>query len=131
MPFRDWVVKHYVYMENAKTLFEQMKKIFVQFNIPHHIMQGELEVEFFRQYPHLLPFDANYQIHIMLQDNRLGHQDVVIYANKETLELIGVHTTKTTQKLLDTSEKLKMLYGIPYKKMERAPESLDQYYYFF
>ena len=75
------------------------------------------------------PFSCDYRISIYLQNNKLGHKDIHIYLNKDNFNLVAAMTTDTTPKLLEISQQLGMLYGIPFKKIIKN-ESYSSHYYF-
>ena len=77
-------------------------------------------------------FTCDYQISIWLQNNKLGHQDLYMYLNKEkNLSLVAVKTTHTTPKLLEICQQLGMLYGVPFKSIIKSESERDSFYFIF
>ena len=111
------------------TFIEQIKNRFNQFNIIHQVMEGYCNIDNL----HLKElFTCDYQISIWLQNNKLGHQDLYMYLNKEkNLSLVAVKTTHTTPKLLEICQQLGMLYGVPFKSIIKSESERDSFYFIF
>ena len=111
------------------TFIEQIKNRFNQFNIIHQVMEGYCNIDNL----HLKElFTCDYQISIWLQNNKLGHQDLHMYLNKEkNLSLVAVKTTHTTPKLLEICQQLGMLYVVPFKSIIKSESERDSFYFIF
>lgn len=103
--------------KRTATFIQQITNRFNQFNIVHQVMENDYNTS-----NSVLdePFTCDYQISIWLQNNKLGHQDLYMYLNKENdLSLVAVKTTHTTPKLLEICQRLGMLYGVPFKTITK------------
>lgn len=115
--------------KRTATFIQQITNRFNQFNIVHQVMENDYNTS-----NSVLdePFTCDYQISIWLQNNKLGHQDLYMYLNKENdLSLVAVKTTHTTPKLLEICQRLGMLYGVPFKTITKDKIGRDSYYFIF
>lgn len=115
--------------KRTATFIEQVTNRFSQFNIVHQVMESDYKSSNSDMDE---PFACDYRISIWLQNNKLGHQDLYIYLNKEDdLSLVAVKTTHTTPKLLEICQQLGMLYGVPFKTIMKDNIGRDNYYFIF
>jgi len=114
----------------AKMFLEQIQRRLKQFNISHQVMESKCDQS---KSADSMPFKCNYMIIMYLQNNNLGHQDTYIYLNAvdDTYSLVAVRTSRTTETLINISRQLGMLYGVPFKRMERIQGEIDSYYFIF
>ena len=115
--------------KRTATFIEQVTNRFSQFNIVHQVMESDYKSSNTDMDE---PFACDYRISIWLQNNKLGHQDLYMYLNKEDdLSLVAVKTTHTTPKLLEICQQLGMLYGVPFKTIMKDKIGRDNYYFIF
>lgn len=79
-------------------------------------------------------FRYNHQTTLMLQSNKLGHQDLYIYSIVEngTDKVVAVMATNVANTLLQSCQKYgNKFYGFPYRTIEEVPMETDCYYFLF
>lgn len=79
-------------------------------------------------------FRYNHQATLMLQNNKLGHQDLYIYSIVENGvdKVVAVMATNVTNTLLQSCQKFgNKFYGFPYRTIEEVPMMTDCYYFLF
>ncbi|WP_270541554.1 hypothetical protein [Bacteroides zhangwenhongii] len=116
--------------DKAKMFLEQIQRRLKQFNIPHQVMESKCDQS---KSAVPMPFKCNYMIAMYLQNNNLGHQDTYIYLNAigDTYSLVAVRTSRTTNTLINISNQLGMLYGVPFKRLEKVQGEVENYYFIF
>lgn len=79
-------------------------------------------------------FRYNHQTTLMLQSNKLGHQDLYIYSSVEngTDKVVAIMASNVTNTLLQSCQKYgNKFYGFPYRTIEKVPMETDCYYFIF
>lgn len=76
------------------------------------------------------PFRYENQFTLLLQHNKLGHQDLFFYA-KSNGDLVAVCASHVTETLLRSCRNLGMFYGFGYSRIEKVPDERDTYYFIF
>ena len=115
--------------KRTATFISEIKNRFNQFNTVHLVTEGNHNSSslYFEE-----PFTCDYQISIWLQSNKLGHQDLYMYLNKEEdLSLVAVMTTHTTPKFLEICQQLGTIYGVPFKSIIESETGSDSFYFIF
>ena len=77
------------------------------------------------------PFRFENEFILLLQHNKLGHQNLYFYSNA-TGDLIGIKVTQATKEFIDLCENVgHRFYGFKYNRIEKVPHELDCYYIIF
>lgn len=80
----------------------------------------------------MFPFRFNNTCRLLLQHNKLGHQDLTFYADDQSNNIVAVKATKVTPTLLNSCDKLgKLFYGFKYKEIKEVPGEPDSRYFVF
>ena len=77
-------------------------------------------------------FRFNNTFKLLLQHNKLGHQDLTFYTDEQSNNIVAVKATNVTPTLLNSCAKLgQLFYGFKYKEIKEVPDEPDSRYFMF